>query len=59
MLHFVEEVRDELCCAACGFEYVGVYDFSELGHRLWVFEEVEWKVPSGRDATLSEYHISA
>ena len=47
-MHFVEEVRDSLCGAAVGFGYVCVYDFSELGHRRWVLEEVEWKVPSGR-----------
>ncbi len=47
-MHFVEKVRDSLCGAAVGFGYVGFYDFSELGHRLWVLEKVEWKAPSGR-----------
>ena len=46
-MRFVEVVRDSLCGAVVGVGYVGVYDFSELSHRLWVLEKVEWKVPSG------------
>ena len=46
-MHFIDDVRDSFCGAAVGLGYVGVYDFAELGHSLWVLEEIEWKVPSG------------